>query len=199
MAKVFIKLNCPKCNENFEIERYAYNSKLRRQGYKIYCSRSCYLKNKTINPKSFTCIICNKDFPNIKSCKERKYCSRPCRYKDQKGKAPSAAGYKWTEEQRKIRPGSFSNLWKGGITATNKVIRMSLEYKLWRVAVFERDSYTCIWCGKKGVDLHADHIKPFAYYPDLRLEISNGRTLCAPCHKTTDTYGHKAKNYQNNN
>jgi hypothetical protein len=36
--------------------------------------------------------------------------------------------------------------WKGGITSINNKIRQSLEYKLWRTAVFERDRYTCIWC-----------------------------------------------------
>lgn len=84
--------------------------------------------------------------------------------------------------------------WKGGITPENKRIRHSLEYKLWRTAVFERDSYACIWCGAKNGDgvavyLEADHIKAFAYFPELRFAIDNGRTLCKPCHKTTQNYG----------
>ena len=41
--------------------------------------------------------------------------------------------------------------------------------------------------GKKIV-LHADHIKPFAFFPKLRFAIDNGRTLCIDCHKKTDTY-----------
>lgn len=87
--------------------------------------------------------------------------------------------------------------WKG-TTAINLSIRSSLEYKIWRKAVFERDSYTCIWCGLKSgngktVILNADHIKPFAYFPELRFAIDNGRTLCIDCHKTTDTWGRPAK------
>lgn len=80
--------------------------------------------------------------------------------------------------------------WKGGITPINKMIRESKEYKLWREAVFTRDNYTCIWCGFKGY-IEADHIKPFAYFPELRFAIDNGRTLCKPCHITTNTYGNK--------
>jgi hypothetical protein len=86
--------------------------------------------------------------------------------------------------------------WKGGITPINLKIRASLEYKLWRQAVFERDNYTCIWCGdSKGGNLEADHIKPFALFPELRLAIDNGRTLCKNCHRKTDTWGGKIKTY----
>lgn len=85
--------------------------------------------------------------------------------------------------------GEKSNLWKGGLTSVNKKIRDSLEYKIWRRAVFERDNWTCIWCGKKDKTIQADHIKPFAMFPELRLAIDNGRTLCRDCHKTTDTWG----------
>ena len=88
--------------------------------------------------------------------------------------------------------------WKGGITPVNEKIRKSLEYRIWRTAVFERDDYTCIWCGLKSgngkaVTLHADHIKPFADYPELRFAIDNGRTLCVECHKKTCTWGRPIK------
>ena len=83
--------------------------------------------------------------------------------------------------------------WKGGITPINTKIRDSKEYRIWREAVFKRDNYTCIWCNQVGGKLHADHIKPFAHYPELRFAIDNGRTLCKECHKTTDTYAGKSK------
>ena len=91
--------------------------------------------------------------------------------------------------------------WKGGISPLNTKIRSSLEYKLWREAVFARDNYTCVWCGYvsgsqkdtngKWIRIEADHIKRFCDYPELRFAIDNGRTLCVPCHKTTETYGNK--------
>lgn len=91
------------------------------------------------------------------------------------------------------RYGVDNNKWKGGITRVNEKIRRSRKYREWRTAVFTRDNYTCVWCGFKGY-VHADHIKPFAYFPELRFEITNGRTLCVPCHKKTDTY--KGKGYK---
>lgn len=96
------------------------------------------------------------------------------------------------ERMAKTKTGSQSHFWKGGITPMNKVIRQSYEYKLWREAVFKRDNYTCVWCGFKGY-VQADHIKPFALYPELRFAIDNGRTLCVPCHKTTDTFAGRTK------
>ena len=57
-----------------------------------------------------------------------------------------------------------------------------------RLEILQRDNFTCIWCGEHGGKLNADHIKPFAQYPELRFAIDNGRTLCLPCHKTTDSY-----------
>jgi hypothetical protein len=83
---------------------------------------------------------------------------------------------------------------KGKVSETAR-IRGSLEYKNWRLQVFGRDRYTCQWCFVKGGFLHADHIKPFFAHPELRFDINNGRTLCKECHKKTDTYGVRARNY----
>lgn len=88
--------------------------------------------------------------------------------------------------------------WKGGISKTYKSERQLLmetkEYKDWRTNVFRRDNYTCQECGSRGYKLNADHIKPFAFYPELRLIINNGRTLCVFCHRKTETYGWKVYN-----
>ena len=93
------------------------------------------------------------------------------------------------------KTGTRSSNWRGGITPENYKIRTSREYKLWREAVFKRDNWTCIWCWQRGGELNADHIKPFSLFPELRFAIDNGRTLCLPCHKTTDSYGGRVKKY----
>ena len=74
--------------------------------------------------------------------------------------------------------------WKGGITSENRLFRNSGPYRKWRSDVFRRDGWKCILCGyrsKKPRDIRADHIKPFSKYPLLRIDVSNGRTLCVPC------------------
>jgi len=72
--------------------------------------------------------------------------------------------------------------WKGGITPFRIAFWQSKEHKEWRKSVFERDGYKCVICNINTHDLQADHIEPFALYPELRLDTSNGRTLCIPCH-----------------
>lgn len=96
----------------------------------------------------------------------------------------------------KTRKGSNHPNWKGGITPLRTAIWKSEQYQNWRSAVFARDSYTCQHCGdNQGGNLEADHILPFAYFPEKRFDIENGRTLCKDCHKKTDTYGTKATTF----
>ena len=72
----------------------------------------------------------------------------------------------------------------------NKSIRWSKSMKDWRAMVYERDDFTCKMCNARSginnpVALNAHHIKTFDSRKDLRLEISNGITLCESCHKAT--------------
>lgn len=120
-----------------------------------------------------------------------------------KGKPKSEDHKKAISKALKGKPKLFNRgegnvNWAGGVTSEYNKIRSSLEYKEWRRKIFERDNFTCKNCGdNKGGNLHAHHIKPFAFFPDERFSINNGQTLCETCHKKTDTWGHKAKKYKN--
>lgn len=129
----------------------------------IFCN-GCRPKKKQLN---INCKFCGKSV--VKYVGEGTiYCNNKCMFDDYKGKN--------------------NPHYIDGRTPQNQKIRASHEYKIWRKLVFKRDKYTCVWCGQIGGELHADHIKQFAFYPELRLDLNNGRTLCKPCHMKTDSY-----------
>lgn len=80
------------------------------------------------------------------------------------------------------------NFYIDGRTPERMVIRHSLDYKLWREAVFKRDDFTCKECKQRGVYIEAHHIKPFSLFPELRFAIDNGVTLCTACHAKVDIF-----------
>lgn len=186
-----VKTTCSFCGKEYSIK----HSHFQRKYKNYFCSRLCCQKNtkgRKLTPEH-----------KIKLSEANKG-RRPYQMTDKirdkirktlTGRKMSLEALKKLSEGRK---GEKSHFWKGGITKKSVIIRNSLEYKLWREAVFERDNFTCVWCGIKSgkgiaVILNADHIKPFAHYPELRFAIDNGRTLCRECHKTTDTFAGKSK------
>lgn len=105
-----------------------------------------------------------------------------------------AVGRKLTDEtkhkilQTKLRNGTILRgarhpSWKGGRPWERF---KNPEYLAWRRVVLERDGYICQQCGRQCKKyergLAAHHIKPYAKFPELRYEISNGLTLCRQCH-----------------
>lgn len=84
------------------------------------------------------------------------------------------------------KKGYMNPFWKGGINGENDTLRHRREYKEWREAVYVRDDYTCQCCGKRGTDLNAHHVYPFADYEGLRYNVDNGITLCVTCHDSTN-------------
>ena len=94
-----------------------------------------------------------------------------------------------------IPRGENSPYWKGDAVDKNKRFRNSNEYDSWRKTIFKNDNYTCQCCGQYSGDLQVHHIKDFATYEDLRVDIKNGITLCKSCHDSTvsgsfhNTYG----------
>jgi hypothetical protein len=85
-------------------------------------------------------------------------------------------------------------------SSVNHLLRTSSEYRNWQKQVFSRDLFTCVFCKTKGgwnkelkkrIEIDADHISSWCDFPELRFDVSNGRTLCKPCHRKTDSYGRK--------
>lgn len=187
MKKNGVNKDCISCSKSFYVA-------LHRSDVAKYCSHACY--SHTISQKiERVCIKCSSTFltsPSKTIGKRGQFCSKKCSIGHMK------LGSSHSEETKaKIRATSYVRFekkenhprWKGGITPINKAIRSSREYKTWRKHVFNRDNYTCQACGQKGGSLQADHVLPFAYYPDIRFEILNGQTLCVPCHRKTPTWG----------
>jgi len=136
------------------------------------------------------CLVCNKIVSGYgyERCSKHRHASEETKEKFRKsmiGKPPLKhnSGCDCFRCDKKV--GEKNHNWKGGITPEVMRIRRSKEYKQWVNTVFQRDQYTCQACKKRGGDLHAHHIKRFADYPDLRFELSNGQTLCVPCHRKT--------------
>lgn len=190
-----MKKNCKYCKKEYIKKR---NESRNTWSTRLYCSHSCSSKVNS-DPKrllqwikvnrswclgkklgksprntriELSCLNCKSNF-SVRNYRklEAKFCSRPCAYQ-------------------------YNN---HGKTSKNEKIRKSKEYALWRYSVFFRDNFTCQKCGIKNknglgktIELHVDHIKPFSQFPELRLALDNGRTLCTNCHKQTETYGFKA-------
>jgi len=178
-----VKKNCKFC------KKYFYTTtNLVKEGRGINCSKECQSMSAR-KGENKTCEICTNEFyvnPSTVKNKKCRFCSPQCN-----------GIYK---QQHNLFKGESNPRWKGGITGKNAGIRSSAEYKKWREDVFARDNYKCVWCGDKNgegkaVVFHADHIKPFAYFPDLRFEVSNGRTLCTTCHRYTASYMGRSRRY----
>lgn len=197
---------CRGCGKVFKIKQGKFDAK--------FCSQECNYLNRPRKNSPTMCASCGVEF--YSSRKTVKYCSNKCRYVGNKKQITvycsvcgkeinrAASAIKW----HKIRngknqycstkclslgvavkfKGEKSPLWKGGASRAYKNGYHNTEYCAWRKRVFERDRYTCQYCGKVGGKLEAHHIFRFSYFPDLRNVDQNGITLCHGCHQTTKKY-----------
>lgn len=85
--------------------------------------------------------------------------------------------------RKSSKSGSQSPLWRGGVNPESRKARTSIEYDLWRSAVFARDGFICQKCTKKGGKLRPHHILNFSDWVAIRFAIDNGITLCDHCHR----------------
>lgn len=177
-----ISLQCRTCSQFFVPNYYQrYNVKKRNSGF--YCTKQCFLERtislETLEKQSKSHI------GKVHSTEHRRKISLGLK------------GIKKTKEHiEKARLAKLAFHDKVGRKIDlRKLLRNRKEYKDWRSSVYIRDNYTCQECGERGKELNADHVKPWSLFPDLRFDIDNGRTLCVSCHKKTDTYGSKVRNY----
>ena len=205
----FYEGSCAYCGEEF---------KARKPNPK-FCSIKCknhFHKNADTEKQ---CPVCKKTFV-VSFCERNKteHCSYSCagiaRWKkmEELGRKEEVSA-KISESHleghrtgRIFRFGENAPRWKGGITKLNQSVRSLKKYDEWRKAVFTRDDFTCVHCGDKGY-LNADHIRPLslllkendiesteqANNCDELWDIENGRTLCIPCHRETETFAGRTR------
>lgn len=159
------------------------------------------LRGHRIQQAQRECATCHKHFtvqPSRLKYSKCEYCSKECMVPWNKGKKGAQAawnkGRPISEDQKvKLRGPRPHTRVIGTDKRKERHMEMArYEYKEWRKAVFEKNNYSCVLCGVIGGKLEADHIKPWAIFPDERYNVSNGRTLCKSCHRGTDTWGRKS-------
>lgn len=152
-------------------KKEVYKPQSRIKAYKTtFCCKEHNILWMKQNAFSFECSVCKKTKytqPFQMKIRAVPTCSIKCRAVLTRQKAIERRRNGYTKHQ------------------LDRLQRYSPEAETWRKSVFERDNYTCQMCNTKGGYLEADHIKPWAYFEELRFELSNGRTLCRPCHDTT--------------
>lgn len=209
MKKTSIIKQCEVCQKDFKAHQFSI-----KNGHARFCSLVCKGKAKqgVKSGGSYRdCLLCSKEFyakPSHIKKGWAKYCSPKCARnndewrdlmsKTNSGRVRTTEMRKKMSESKVLSPytprGANNPAWKGGVTPENARIRHSVDYRLWREAVFARDNFTCQHCAARGGELNADHIKPFSLFPELRFAINNGRTLCVSCHSKTPTFQSKVRN-----
>jgi hypothetical protein len=88
----------------------------------------------------------------------------------------------WYESRHRIkRIVALKQIYKKALVPKVSKRKSGFLSQAWAAMVKERDG-KCTNCGDAN-DLHAHHIKPYSRYPELRLNVDNGTTLCSLCHR----------------
>lgn len=142
-----------------------------------------------------TCSHCGKTFRRRPSQIDRSktlYCSRECfwaapRLNSYDTRTCTQCGMPFITHGSNVRKGYGETCSRECADARRRdeerADRDSWQYTQWRKAVLERDSHTCQNCGATETKLHAHHVQSWADHPELRLDVGNGLTLCAACHR----------------
>lgn len=125
---------------------------------KFFLSKGCVLLTEKIDsikePLLFTCHCGEEDIKGFYNFKERSGCRKCTRPKR----------YVYIPEEERI------------------VTRQIDGYSQWRNSVLERDGFKCICCESQE-DLTAHHMDGYKWCIERRVDVSNGKTLCAIHHR----------------
>lgn len=138
---------------NCNSEFYARGAYLTRG--KKFCSRACYLLTPNFTNLVRVCLTCQKQLTSRR--RKQMFCCYRC-----------------------SKLGNLNPNWKDNSTGRP---RGWAALRIWREEVFLRDNYTCRICGSYGNYLEPHHLDGFHWCGERRFDITNGVTLCVPCHK----------------
>lgn len=178
-------------NEKFgrlEVKEFAGKNKHGQLLWKCECEcgnivivLGCHLRSK--HTASCGCVL--KDIMSGKN--------NPMHKIDSYGENNPNYGNKWSIEARNKMSKKIKKLfsdyrnhprYKPELTKEDRQDRrLCLGYRNWALSVYKLDNYSCQCCGRRKNGLNAHHIESYRDNPHLRIEISNGITLCNDCHK----------------
>ena len=192
------KKYCKKCNSYKTLDNFASRIIKGELRYYSHCKECEREYNRKLYPHK--CSMCGKEYrtgrKNSVNCKD---CYRTL--VGEKG-AKVLNSIDWKGSNNPMygvhRYGKENPNYKEDKTDEERILQRGiLGYSDWRKAVYERDSYTCVVCGdNEGGNLQAHHLNGYADFPQQRLDVDNGVTLCNKCHKkyhTQFSYFHSRK------
>lgn len=89
--------------------------------------------------------------------------------------------------------GENNRNWRGGVTSERDLFHASSDWKMACRDVWGRERGRCQRCGTKANRGH--HVKPWAAFPDHRLERSNLVLLCVECHVFVHSRGNAGREF----
>lgn len=164
-------INCDECHTAF----YRANSVIRGKNFCNMTCRAVYAKNDP-DHASWNRGIKRTNAQNLKQSiiKKEEYRS-------------GSGIHHFLGKKRPEMTGINNWKWKGNQSeqALKHRLRGSLDWKQWRSSIFARDNFSCIDCGAHGVYLEPHHVIPLKKTLSRAFDITNGITLCRPCHVKT--------------
>lgn len=185
-----VNLTCAACGRGFLA--FPYQAAKGRR----FCSKDCApppprRPHHKVAVRCHTCGIGFLVWPYRARQRRRFFCSNTCRGVPLVRREPrpcAVCGALFTPEksQEEAGQGKYCSIACRSVAVRNMANygRFGFRYRQWRDAVKTRDRQTCRHCGATGVQMDAHHVKSWWRHVALRFDVSNGVTLCGPCHDT---------------